>query len=81
LIMSGEINISYEDVLKAYQLKSGELLTQLITAEAKINSYSNVISDLTEKINQLELKIEEDKIKKSTTKTKRPTIDKVIDYN
>jgi len=79
--MSGEINISYEDVLKAYQLKSGELLTQLITAEAKINSYSNVISDLTEKINQLELKIEEDKIKKSTTKTKRPTIDKVIDYN
>jgi len=79
--MSGEINISYEDVLKAYQLKSGELLTQLITAEAKINSYSNVISDLTKKINQLELKIEEDKIKKSTTKTKRPTIDKVIDYN
>lgn len=79
--MSGEINISYEDVLKAYQLKSGELLTQLITAEAKINSYSNVISDLTEKINQLELKIEEDKIKKSTTKTKRSTIDKVIDYN
>ena len=48
--MSGEINISYEDVLKAYQLKSGELLTQLITAEAKINSYSNVISDLTKKI-------------------------------
>jgi len=36
---------------------------------------------LTEKINQLELKIEEDIIKKSTTKTKRPTIDKVIDYN
>jgi len=77
--MSGEINISYEDVLKAYQLKSGELLTQLITAEAKINSYSNVISDLTKKINELEL--EKDKIKKSTTKTKRPTIDKVIDYN
>jgi len=77
--MSGEINISYEDVLKAYQLKSGELLTQLITAEAKINSYSNVISDLTKKKNELEL--EKDKIKKSTTKTKRPTIDKVIDYN
>ena len=77
--MSGEINISYEDVLRAYQLKSGELLTQLITAEAKINSYSNVISDLTKKINELEL--EKDKIKKSTTKTKRPTIDKVIDYN
>ena len=33
--MSGEINISYEDVLKAYQLKSGELLTQLIAADGK----------------------------------------------
>lgn len=77
--MSGEINISYEDVLKAYQLKSGELLTQLITAEAKINSYSNLISELNEKINVLEL--ENNKLKKSTTKSKKITTDNVTDYN
>lgn len=77
--MSGEINISYEDVLKAYQLKSGELLTQLITAEAKINSYSNLISELNKKIDVLEL--ENNKLKKSTTKSKKITTDNVTDYN
>lgn len=77
--MSGEINISYEDVLKAYQLKSGELLTQLITAEAKINSYSNLISELNKKIDVLEL--ENNKLKKTTTRTKKSPIDNVVDYN
>jgi hypothetical protein len=77
--MSGEINISYEDVLKAYQLKSGELLTQLITAEAKINSYSNAIIELTGKMKTLEL--ENNKLKKPITKTKKSSIDNVTDYN
>lgn len=71
--MSGEINISYEDVLKAYQLKSGELLTQLITAEAKINSYSNAIIELTDKMKTLEL--ENNKLKKPITKTKKSSTD------
>jgi hypothetical protein len=77
--MSGEINISYEDVLKAYQLKSGELLTQLITAEAKINSYSNAIIELTDKMKTLEL--ENNKLKKPITKTKKSSTDNVTDYN
>ena len=77
--MSGEINISYEDVLKAYQLKSGELLTQLITAEAKINSYSNAIIGLTDKMKTLEL--ENNKLKKPITKTKKSSTDNVTDYN
>ena len=77
--MSSEINISYEDVLKAYQLKSGELLTQLITAEAKINSYSNAIIELTGKMKTLEL--ENNKLKKPITKTKKSSIDNVTDYN
>lgn len=77
--MSSEINISYEDVLKAYQLKSGELLTQLITAEAKINSYSNAIIELTGKMKTLEL--ENNKLKKPITKTKKSSTDNVTDYN
>jgi len=77
--MSGEINISYEDVLKAYQLKSGELLTQLIAAEAKINSYSNAIIELTDKMKTLEL--ENNKLKKPITKTKKSSTDNVTDYN
>ena len=77
--MSDEINISYEDVLKAYQLKSGELLTQLITAEAKINSYSNAIIELTDKMKTLEL--ENNKLKKPITKTKKSSTDNVTDYN
>ena len=77
--MSGEINLEYSDVLKAYQLKSGELLTQLITAEAKLNASANLIVSLKERVEQLEL--ENNKLKKSTTKSKKITTDNVTDYN
>ena len=77
--MSGEINLEYGDVLKAYQLKSGELLTQLITAEAKLNASANLIVSLKERVEQLEL--ENNKLKKSTTKSKKITTDNVTDYN
>ena len=77
--MSGEINLEYGDVLKAYQLKSGELLTQLITAEAKLNASANLIVSLKERVEQLEL--ENNKLKKSTTKSKKTTTDNVTDYN
>jgi len=77
--MTGEINLEYSDVLKAYQLKSGELLTQLITAEAKLNASANLIVSLKERVEQLEL--ENNKLKKSTTKSKKITTDNVTDYN
>lgn len=77
--MTSEINLEYSDVLKAYQLKSGELLTQLITAEAKLNASANLIVSLKERVEQLEL--ENNKLKKSTTRSKKNTTDNVTDYN
>jgi len=79
LIMASEINLEYGDVLKAYQSKSGELLTQLITAEAKLNASATLILSLNEKIGQLEL--ENQKLQKSSSRPKKSTTDSVVDYN
>ena len=67
--MTGEISLEYGDVLKAYQSKSGELLTQLITAEAKLNASAALILSLNEKIGQLEL--ENQKLQKSSSRSKK----------
>ena len=77
--MTSEISLEYGDVLKAYQTKSGELLTQLITAEAKLNASVGLISSLKERINQLE--IENQKLQKSFNRPKKSTTDNVVDYN
>ena len=77
--MASEINLEYGDVLKAYQSKSGELLTQLITAEAKLNASAALILSLNEKIGQLEL--ENQKLQKSSSRSKKSTTDSVVDYN
>jgi len=78
-MMASEINLEYGDVLKAYQSKSGELLTQLITAEAKLNASATLILSLNEKIGQLEL--ENQKLQKSSSRPKKSTTDSVVDYN
>lgn len=79
--MTSEINLEYGDVLKAYQSKSGELLTQLITAEAKLNASAALILSLREKIGQLE--IEYQKLQKSSTRSKKSLTDNdaVVDCN
>ena len=77
--MTSEISLEYGDVLKAYQSKSGELLTQLITAEAKLNASAALILSLKERINQLE--IENQKLQKSFNRPKKSTTDNVVDYN
>jgi len=77
--MSSEIGLEYGDVLKAYQSKSGELLTQLITAEAKLNASAALILSLKEKIGQLEL--ENQKLQKTSSRSKKSTTDTVVDYN
>ena len=77
--MASEINLEYGDVLKAYQSKSGELLTQLITAEAKLNASAALILSLKERINQLE--VENEKLQKSSSRSKKSTTDNVTDYN
>jgi len=77
--MSSEIGLEYGDVLKAYQSKSGELLTQLITAEAKLNASAALILSLKEKIGQLEL--ENQNLQKTSSRSKKSTTDTVVDYN
>jgi len=77
--MTSEIGLEYGDVLKAYQSKSGELLTQLITAEAKLNASAALILSLKEKIGQLEL--ENQKLQKTSSRSKKSTTDTVVDYN
>ena len=77
--MASEISLEYGDVLKAYQSKSGELLTQLITAEAKLNASAALILSLKERINQLE--VENEKLQKSSSRSKKSTTDNVVDYN
>ena len=57
--MSNDIQINYGDVLKAYQTKSTELLTQLMTAEAKVIASANVIMELRDRISKLEEKNKE----------------------
>ena len=77
--MSSEINLDYADVLKAYQSKSGELLTQLITAEAKLNASVNLIMTLKNRVSELEL--ENQKLQKSSSRNKKSATDNVVDYN
>jgi len=77
--MTSEIGLEYGDVLKAYQSKSGELLTQLITAEARLNASAALILSLKERIGQLEL--ENQKLQKSSSRSKKSTTDTVVDYN
>lgn len=77
--MTSEINLEYADVLKAYQSKSGELLTQLITSEAKLNASVNVIISLKERVSELEA--ENEKLQKSSSRSKKSAADAVVDYN
>jgi len=83
--VSTEINLEYGDVLKAYQAKTNELLTQLITAEARLNASAGLIAKLSVKIEELQQ--ENIKLQKLSTKGKKPVInttdttDTIIDYN
>ena len=83
--MVSEISLEYGDVLKAYQSKSGELLTQLITAEAKLNASAAIISKMRERIGELEL--ENQSLQKSSSRSKKTSTtsdnktDIVTDYN
>ena len=83
--MSTEINLEYGDVLKAYQAKTNELLTQLITAEARLNASAGLIDRLSVRIQ--ELQNETTRLQKLSTKGKKPVInttdttDTIIDYN
>ena len=79
--MTSDISLEYGDILKAYQLKSGELLTQLITAEAKLNASANLIISLKERVEQLEL--ENKKLQKTSTRSRKSSSenDNVVDYN
>jgi len=77
--MSNEISLDYADVLKAYQSKSGELLTQLITVEAKLNTSTGIIEKLNNKISALEA--ENQKLIKTSNRPKKSSTDIVSDYN
>ena len=77
--MNSGIDLSYEDVLKSYQQKSGELSTQLITAEAKLNASASLIISLKERVEELELKNQ--KLQKSPTRSKKSPTDNIVDYN
>jgi peptidoglycan hydrolase CwlO-like protein len=86
--MSTEINLEYGDVLKAYQTKTNDLLTQLVTAEAKLNAFSGLINKLNAKIEELQQ--ENIRLQKLSTKGKKPLIntsdtsdtsDTIVDYN
>jgi len=77
--MSTEISLEYGDVLKAYQTKSGELLIQLITAEARLNASAALITNLKNRI--LELEQENEKLQKSSSKVKKSSTESVVDYN
>ncbi len=48
------VDIDYQSLLSSYQRKVTELINQNIVYEAKLNAQSNVIEELTKKINQLE---------------------------
>jgi peptidoglycan hydrolase CwlO-like protein len=80
--MSTEINLEYGDVLKAYQSKTNELLTQLITAEARLNASAGLIDKLNAIIEELQK--ENTSLQKLSAKGKKPltnTTDTIPDYN
>lgn len=76
--MNGGIDLSYENVLKAYQKKSGELLTQLVTTEARLFASENLVLELRNKITELENN--QQKIVPKPTRSKKST-DTIVDYN
>ena len=76
--MNGGIDLSYENVLKAYQKKSGELLTQLVTTEARLFASENLVLELRNKIIELEKK--QQKTIPKSTRSKKST-DTIVDYN
>lgn len=84
--MNTEISLDYNDVLKAYQTKCSELLSQMITVEAKLNASTALILRLQNKIGQLEE--ENQKFQKVSSKTSKKNNsiavengDEVIDYS
>ena len=80
--MSTEINLEYGDVLKAYQSKTNELLTQLITAEARLNASAGLIDKLNAIIEELQK--ENTSLQKLSAKGKKPltnTTDTITDYS
>jgi peptidoglycan hydrolase CwlO-like protein len=80
--MSTEINLEYSDVLKAYQAKTNELLTQLITAEARLNASAGLIDKLSVRIEELQK--ENIRLQKLSAKGKKPltnATDTIVDYN
>lgn len=79
-----ELGIEYGDVIKAYQNKVNELISQLITAEAKLVASANFINKLSLKIRELEEQNQElssSKTARKSTKVKQESEDNVIDYN
>ena len=65
-------------MLKAYQKKSSELLTQLVTTEAKLIASENLVLELRNKI--IELENSSQKVATKTTRSKK-TVDSAVDYN
>ena len=47
-------DIDYQALLSAYQKKVSELVNQVIIYEAKINSLSSTINELTSKLDKIE---------------------------
>ena len=76
--INGGIDLSYENVLKAYQKKSGELLTQLVTTEARLFASENLVLELRNKI--IELESNQQKTIPKSTRSKKST-DTIVDYN
>lgn len=70
-----EYSIEYTDVIKAYQTKLNELMTQLISAESKLNAASTIIEKLNKE--NLQLQDENQKLKKIQSKKSK---DDVIDF-
>jgi hypothetical protein len=53
-------DVDYQSLLLSYQRKVAELINQNIVYEAKLNTLSQTIKDLTEKIQSLESSQKED---------------------
>jgi len=53
-------DVDYQSLLLSYQRKVAELINQNIVYEAKLNTLSQTIKDLTEKIQSLESSPKED---------------------
>ena len=58
-------DIDYQSILSAYQKKVSELINQVVVYEAKINSLSSTVNELTTKMS----KIESSKVRKKPEET------------